>query len=48
VVRISLTPKAQELARELHTVRVESNQEFLKELSMEEKVLLKRLLKDLR
>jgi DNA-binding MarR family transcriptional regulator len=48
VVRISLTPKAQELARQLHTVRVESNQEFMKGLSMEEKVLLKRLLKDLR
>ncbi len=48
VVRISMTPKAKELANQLHAVRVGSNQEFLKHLSMEEKVLLKRLLKDLR
>lgn len=48
MVRISLTPKAMELAPLLHAVRVGSNQEFMKNLSLEEKVLLKRLLKDLR
>ncbi|CAO0820142.1 MarR family transcriptional regulator [Desulfarculales bacterium] len=47
MVRISLTPKAKNLAQVLHAVRVGSNQKFLKHLSLEEKLLLKRLLKDL-
>lgn len=48
MVRVYFMPKAKELAQQLHMVRVESNQEFLKDLSLEEKVLLKRILKDLR
>ena len=48
VVRVFLAPKARQLFDSLREVRVEGNQEVLKNLSQEEKVLLKRLLRDLR
>ena len=48
VVRVFLTPKARELTESLREVRVRGNEEVLKDLSLEEKVLLKRLLRDLR
>jgi len=48
VVRICLTPKSRELNQSLHQARLQSNQEFLGPLSLEEKLLLKRLLRDLR
>ena len=48
VVRIHLTPKAKKLNQELRKARELSNQEILKGLSLEEKVLVKRLLRDMR
>lgn len=48
VMRIRLTPKARELNQRLGQARQESNREFLAPLSLEEKLLLKRLLRDLR
>lgn len=47
VVRIYLTPKSVEMAKALKRARQESNQAVLTGLSLEEKVLLKRILKDL-
>lgn len=48
VVRVRLTAKARELAAGLHQAREQANQEVVGGLSLEEKVLLKRLLRDLR
>jgi DNA-binding MarR family transcriptional regulator len=48
VVRVFLAAKARQLNDSLHVERVEGNQEVLKNLSLEEKILLKRLLRDLR
>lgn len=48
VVRVFLAPKARELNESLRKERVEGNQEVLKNLSLEETVLLKRILRDLR
>lgn len=48
VVRVFLAPKAKELTARLGVERVEGNQEVLKNLNLEETVLLKRLLRDLR
>ncbi len=48
VVRVFLSSKARQLSEELREVRAQGNQEVLKNLSLEEKVLLKRLLRDLR
>lgn len=48
VVRVRLTSKARELGASLREARQQANQEVLEGLSLEEKVLLKRLLRDLR
>lgn len=48
VVRVFLAPKARELSDILREERVQGNQEVVKNLSQEEKVLLKRLLRDMR
>jgi len=47
-VRVHLTQKAKALRTTLVSVRQEANEKILKALSLEEKVLLKRLLKDIR
>jgi len=47
-IRIYLTVKAKNLKPVLLTEREKSNEEILKNLSLEEKVLIKRLLKDIR
>jgi DNA-binding MarR family transcriptional regulator len=44
---ISLTEKAKEIALPLSEVRQKANDEIMAALSMEEKIILKRLLKDL-
>jgi MarR family transcriptional regulator, lower aerobic nicotinate degradation pathway regulator len=48
VLRITLTDAARDLKPKLLEARDKANEEILKNLSLEEKVLLKRLLKDLR
>ena len=48
VVRVFLTAKARELGPELRQARERSNQEILAGLSLEEKILVKRLLRDMR
>lgn len=48
LVRIFLTEHAKELGPKLMEERDKANEEILRNLSLEEKVLLKRLLKDLR
>ncbi|MBI5521480.1 MAG: MarR family transcriptional regulator [Desulfarculus sp.] len=48
VVRISLTAKAREAEISLKQTRQQCNAEILKPLSLEERILFKRLLKDLR
>jgi DNA-binding MarR family transcriptional regulator len=48
VLRIYLTEKAKSLREDLFREREEANQEILKDLSLEERVLLKRLLRDIR
>jgi DNA-binding MarR family transcriptional regulator len=48
VVRVFLAHKARELNESLLKERVEGNQEVLKNLNLEETLLLKRLLRDLR
>jgi DNA-binding MarR family transcriptional regulator len=47
-VRVHLTEKAKTLRTTLVSVRQEANEKILKALNLEEKVLLKRLLKDIR
>lgn len=47
-LRVFLTPKARELEASLAQTRQEANQELLSGLSLEEKLLFKRLLRDLR
>jgi DNA-binding MarR family transcriptional regulator len=47
MLRISLTPKSRELKPKLSAVRNETNKDLLAKFSLEEKVLLKRLLKDI-
>jgi len=48
VVRVFATAKAKGLTQELRQAVIDSNQAVLSPLSLEEKVLLKRLLRDLR
>jgi MarR family transcriptional regulator, lower aerobic nicotinate degradation pathway regulator len=48
LVRVFLTERAKELEPKLMEERDKANEEILRNLSLEEKVLLKRLLKDLR
>lgn len=48
LLRVSLTGKAKALEEELTEERDRANEEILRSLSMEEKVLLKRLLRDVR
>ncbi len=48
VQRVYLSPKARQMEADLGLVRDEANQEILAGLSLEEKLLLKRLLRDLR
>lgn len=48
LVRVSLTDKAKALKEELTGEREQANEEILRALSIEEKVLLKRLLRDVR
>jgi DNA-binding MarR family transcriptional regulator len=48
VVRVRLTAKARGLGASLHDARQQANQAVLGGLSLEEKILLKRLLRDLR
>ncbi|MHC4215417.1 MAG: MarR family winged helix-turn-helix transcriptional regulator [Planctomycetota bacterium] len=48
VSRIFLSDKASECSRELVQLRAESNDQILGDLSVEERVLIKRLLKDIR
>jgi DNA-binding MarR family transcriptional regulator len=47
-IRVHLTEKAKTLRSTLTSERQKANEEILKALSLEEKVLLKRLLKDIR
>jgi DNA-binding MarR family transcriptional regulator len=47
MLRISLTPKSKDLKPKLSAVRNETNKELLARFSLEEKVLLKRLLRDI-
>jgi DNA-binding MarR family transcriptional regulator len=47
MLRISLTPKSKDLKPELSAVRNETNKKLLARFSLEEKVLLKRLLRDI-
>ena len=47
MLRVQLTPKARSMAQALRQAREASNEEILGPLSLEEKLLLKRLLKDL-
>ncbi len=48
VLRIYLTEKARSLREDLFREREEANQEILRDLSLEERLLLKRLLRDIR
>jgi DNA-binding MarR family transcriptional regulator len=48
VLRIYLSERAKELHDQLAREREEANEEILRQLSIEERLLLKRLLKDLR
>jgi DNA-binding MarR family transcriptional regulator len=48
VLRIYLTEKAKSLREDLFREREEANQEILRDLSLEERLLLKRLLRDIR
>lgn len=47
-LRVFLTPKAKEMETSLAEARLAANQELLRGLSLEEKLLFKRLLRDLR
>ena len=47
MLRISLTPKSKDLKPKLSAVRNETNNDLLARFSLEEKVLLKRLLRDI-
>ena len=47
MLRILLTPKSKDLKPKLSAVRNKTNEELLARFSLEEKVLLKRLLKDI-
>jgi len=47
MLRISLTAKSKELKPKLSAIRNQTNEELLAGFSLEEKVLLKRLLKDI-
>jgi len=47
MLRISLTPKSKDLKPKLTAIRNETNKELLARFSLEEKVLLKRLLRDI-
>jgi len=47
MLRISLTPKSKDLKPELSAVRNKTNEDLMARFSLEEKVLLKRLLKDI-
>ena len=47
MLRISLTPKSKDLKPKLAAVRNETNKALLARFSLEEKVLLKRLLRDI-
>ncbi|MCP4627445.1 MAG: MarR family transcriptional regulator [bacterium] len=47
MLRISLTPKSRELMPKLSAVRNETNKKLLAGFSLEEKLLLKRLLRDI-
>ncbi len=48
MLRISLTPKSKDLKPKLSAVRNKTNEELMDRFSLEEKVLLKRLLRDIR
>jgi DNA-binding MarR family transcriptional regulator len=48
MLRISLTPKSRELKPKLSAVRNETNKDLLAGFSLEEKILLKRLLRDIK
>ncbi|AFM23070.1 MarR family winged helix-turn-helix transcriptional regulator [Desulfomonile tiedjei] len=48
VLRIYLTEKAKSLSEDLFREREEANREILRDLSLEERLLLKRLLRDIR
>ena len=47
MLRISLTPKSKDLKPKLSAVRNKTNEDLLARFSLEEKVLLKRLLRDI-
>jgi DNA-binding MarR family transcriptional regulator len=47
ILRISLTPKSKELKPKLSIARERTNEDLLKPFTLEEKVLLKRFLKDI-
>ncbi len=47
MLRISLTPKSKDLKPKLSAVRNKTNEDILARFSLEEKVLLKRLLRDI-
>ena len=47
IMRIFLTPKSKELKPKLSEARDRTNEELLKSFTLEEKVLLKRLLRDI-
>ena len=47
MLRISLTPKSKDLKPKLSAVRNKTNEELMDRFSLEEKVLLKRLLRDI-
>jgi DNA-binding MarR family transcriptional regulator len=47
MLRVSLTPKSKDLKPKLSAVRNETNKELMARFSQEEKVLLKRLLRDI-
>ena len=47
MLRISLTPKSKDLRPKLSAIRNETNKDLMDRFSLEEKVLLKRLLRDI-
>jgi DNA-binding MarR family transcriptional regulator len=47
VLRLSTTPKAEALKKELIDLRIKANEELLAGFTPEEKVVFKRLLRDL-
>jgi DNA-binding MarR family transcriptional regulator len=47
-IRVSLTPKAKKMREELAEQRKAINEELTAKLSIEEKLLLKRMLKDMK